>query len=232
MMHDVFMQTYSGRVVHLVNPRADEIHIADIAHALSQTCRFAGHTPVFHSVAHHSVLVADLLGPDQRLALWGLLHDASEAYLHDLTRPLKRVLNMASPHSEDRRKALGEAFAHDLVDQHIITDRYWCTVANTISDAIFEDRLGSGIGYAELEHRMMAAVCTRFGLPHLMPSAVKTADNMVLATEFRDLFHESPDTCVRWAGAEPMDLVITPLSPEAAKDLFLRRFNQLTRRAE
>ena len=177
MTHDPWLRTYTGRSVHILNPRPDEIHIEDIAHALSHTCRFGGHTPVFHSVAHHSVLVSELLDPN--LALWGLLHDASEAYLHDITRPLKRALP----------------------------------------------------NYGGLEARMMAAVCQQFGLPSGMPRPVKTADNIVLATEFRDLFDEPISNCVLWSGAEPMQKVVTPLSPAAAKDLFLFRFDELTRRA-
>ena len=62
-----------------------------------------------------------------------------------------------------------------------------------------------------------------------MPDAVKHADNAVLATEFRDLFRESPSNCVAWAkGAVPLDRTIKPLYPEAAKDLFLIRLERLT----
>jgi 5'-deoxynucleotidase YfbR-like HD superfamily hydrolase len=62
-----------------------QIHIEDITHALSQRCRYAGHTPGFYSVAQHLVLCSDQalkLCPD--LALTALMHDASEAYLSDL----------------------------------------------------------------------------------------------------------------------------------------------------
>ena len=185
MMHDAWLRTFSGRSVHILNPRPEEICIQDIAHALANTCRFGGHTPVFYSVADHSLLVSELV--PESLALWGLLHDASEAYLHDLTRPLKRVLDSAGSQDVTR--------------------------------------------YAELERRMMAAVCSRFGLPAEMPLLVKAADNTVLATEFRDLFGEPVSNCILWAGAEPMQRLVAPLSPEAARDIFLLRFEELTRRA-
>ena len=85
------MTTFTGKRVHILNPAPSEIDIVDIAHALANICRFGGHVPRFFSVAQHSVLVSDLLVEwgRQELALWGLLHDAAEAYLGDLIRPLK-----------------------------------------------------------------------------------------------------------------------------------------------
>lgn len=83
-----WIQTYSGRRFNPTNPNPDAIVIQDIAHALSMQCRFTGHTKKFYSVAQHSVLVSYIC--DSGDALWGLLHDASEAYLVDVPRPLKR----------------------------------------------------------------------------------------------------------------------------------------------
>jgi hypothetical protein len=82
------MQTFTGRQFWPVDPRAEEICIEDIAHALSNQCRYAGHCEEFYSVAQHSVIVSVTCAP--RDALWGLLHDAAEAYLVDLPRPIKR----------------------------------------------------------------------------------------------------------------------------------------------
>jgi len=83
-----WIQTYSGRRFCPTNPNPDAIVIQDIAHALSMQCRFTGHTKKFYSVAQHSVLVSHICNEED--ALWGLLHDASEAYLVDVPRPLKR----------------------------------------------------------------------------------------------------------------------------------------------
>ncbi len=83
-----WIQTYSGRRFNPLNPNSEAIVIQDIAHALSMQCRFSGHCHQFYSVAQHSVLVSHICGFDH--ALWGLLHDASEAYLVDMPRPLKR----------------------------------------------------------------------------------------------------------------------------------------------
>lgn len=85
-----WMQTYSGQMFWPVDPSADEVRIEDIAHALSLTCRYAGHCERFYSVAEHSVLVSWVVPREDALA--GLLHDATEAYCADVVRPLKPYL--------------------------------------------------------------------------------------------------------------------------------------------
>jgi hypothetical protein len=85
-----WMQTYSGRQFWPLDPRPDEVAIEDIAHALSMLCRYGGHAQAFYSVAEHSVHLAGAVAPKN--ALWALLHDASEAYVGDIVRPLKRHL--------------------------------------------------------------------------------------------------------------------------------------------
>lgn len=89
-----WIQTHSGRRFCPTNPNPDAIVIQDIAHALSMQCRFSGHCKYFYSVAQHSVLVSYIC--DSQDALWGLLHDASEAYLVDVPRPIKRSGKMQS----------------------------------------------------------------------------------------------------------------------------------------
>ena len=87
---DKFIQTYTGARVTMPVPRVEEINIIDIAHALSLLCRFTGHTEQFYSVAEHCIRVAQLVEPKDKLA--ALLHDASEAYLGDISTPLKEWL--------------------------------------------------------------------------------------------------------------------------------------------
>lgn len=82
--------TVSGLSFDLLTPYADLIKIEDIAHALSHICRFTGHTRGFYSVAEHSVHVSNLVPPE--FALEALLHDATEAYIGDVSSPLKALL--------------------------------------------------------------------------------------------------------------------------------------------
>ena len=84
---DNWIQTFTGLRMWPLDPRPEEICIEDIAHALANQCRFAGHCQRFYSIAEHSVRVASICSSENRL--WGLLHDASEAYCCDLPRPLK-----------------------------------------------------------------------------------------------------------------------------------------------
>lgn len=89
------IHTFTGREFWPLDARPDEIDIRDIAHSLSMQCRYAGHMKRFYSVAEHSVLVAHWLADEGYAGvtiLQGLLHDATEAYLVDVPRPLKRFM--------------------------------------------------------------------------------------------------------------------------------------------
>lgn len=90
-----WIQTYSGRAFFPLAPQAGMIRIEDIAHALALKCRFTGHTRDFYSVAQHSVLVSYEVTP--AAALWGLLHDAGEAYLPDVAAPIKDLVIIKNP---------------------------------------------------------------------------------------------------------------------------------------
>lgn len=89
-----WMQTFTGRQFWPIDPRPEEIFIEDVAHALANQCRYAGHCKQFYSVAQHCVIVSYSCDPHD--ALWGLLHDAPEAYLVDLPRPVKRYSELGS----------------------------------------------------------------------------------------------------------------------------------------
>lgn len=111
---DHWMQTYTGKRFYPAAPRAEDICLEDIAHALSLECRFGGHVKQFYSVAQHSLLVAGAVFRFEPLhkgiTLRALLHDASEAYLKDLPRPLKLHLPDYEKIETDVQDAIDEAF--------------------------------------------------------------------------------------------------------------------------
>ena len=96
-----FIGTFSGMRFWPLEPDPEKVCIEDIAHALSCQCRFGGHSSRFYSVAEHSIRVSKLCAPED--ALWGLLHDASEAYLVDLPRPLKELPEFAAYREAESR---------------------------------------------------------------------------------------------------------------------------------
>jgi hypothetical protein len=83
--------TYTGKFINPLKATVDDIEFADIAHALSNLCRYNGHVSSFYSVAQHSVIVSEQFSifTETYFRKWGLLHDASEAYLGDVVAPLK-----------------------------------------------------------------------------------------------------------------------------------------------
>ena len=80
----------SGRTFDFVDHSGNVIDIRDIAHALAYLCRFTGHSRRFYSVAQHSVMVSRIVPPEDAMA--GLLHDAAEAFLGDVSTPLKKLI--------------------------------------------------------------------------------------------------------------------------------------------
>jgi 5'-deoxynucleotidase YfbR-like HD superfamily hydrolase len=112
MSDSSWIQTYTGRKVYPLALQPSDVCIEDVAHHLARIGRFTGATKGddAYTVAQHSVLVSIYCEP--AAALWGLLHDASEAYLLDLPRPLKR----------DPRFAFYVHAEHDAMD--VITTRF------------------------------------------------------------------------------------------------------------
>jgi hypothetical protein len=80
-------QTFQGERFNPLLAEPSDIQIEDIAHALSQICRYGGHCRKFYSVAQHSVIVAAHLAPPFQFE--GLMHDSPEAYIGDMVKPLK-----------------------------------------------------------------------------------------------------------------------------------------------
>ncbi|MEM9149127.1 MAG: hypothetical protein AAGB19_01555 [Cyanobacteria bacterium P01_F01_bin.3] len=85
MYPDAWIQTFTGKAFWPLEPDPELICIEDIAWALAHQSRYSGHCDRFYSVAEHSLWVSGQCSPEHKL--WGLLHDASEAYLSDVVRP-------------------------------------------------------------------------------------------------------------------------------------------------
>ena len=111
-MIDFWIGTYTGKKFHFLNPIPEEICIEDIAHALALTCRFGGQCSTFYSVAEHSYRVALLVERQDRLA--ALLHDAHEAYLHDILAPIKYHIFGYRELADNIQKEINKTFKIEL----------------------------------------------------------------------------------------------------------------------
>lgn len=121
-----WIQLISGEPFWALDPRPEDVHIEDIAWSLSMQCRFGGHCKQFYSVAEHSVMVSHMVPPE--MALWGLLHDATEAYLVDLPRPIKQNMPNYREYEDALAVVIAKRFNLDpimpagvkLADAHIL----------------------------------------------------------------------------------------------------------------
>ena len=105
--HNDWLQTFSGKLLRIHDPKPGDISVEDIAHGLANTCRFSGQCNGFYSVAEHamnvSMIVTHRFPHDYRLQLSALHHDDSEAYMGDLTRCLKHAPALAGYRSIEHR---------------------------------------------------------------------------------------------------------------------------------
>lgn len=167
------IQTFTGKLIDLMAIKPGDIRMADVAHALSVIPRWNGHTRRFYSVAQHSVHVSQLCCGEDKF--WGLMHDAAEAYMCDLPRPIKHLYGMN--------------------------------------------------GYCDLEKQVLMAIAEEVGLPPVMPARIHDADNVALATEYRDLFtvHHDLGLVLPDCSADRLK----PLGSNEAKALFISTYEDL-----
>ena len=131
-----------------LDPRIEEISVSDIAHALSLTCRANGHYKNFYSVGQHSIYCAQeakLRGYSKRVQLACLLHDGSEAYISDITRPVKKQLDNYIKIEEKLQKVVYEAFGlGDLTDEEL-------ELVKIIDDAMLKYEMENLLNYSGIE---------------------------------------------------------------------------------
>jgi len=89
-----WVQTFKGIAFYPLDPSPDDVEFEDIAHALSNTCRYNGHSNTYYSVAEHCVHASFLVPIED--AAWALMHDAAEAYVGDMVRPLKHSAGLSA----------------------------------------------------------------------------------------------------------------------------------------
>jgi uncharacterized protein len=171
-----WVQTYTGKRFDLLNPKVEDICTADICFSLSKQCRFFGHTSEFYSVAEHSYRVMKIVGEEAKS--WALLHDATEAYIGDISRPMRRSLKAVS----------GFDWVKSIEDE--------------ISECIREK-------YLKLKD-----------YDEKIAADVKNADNIMLATEARDLLIGGPRD--HWTdGFKPLKKRIIPMTSEDSLEFFV-----------
>lgn len=117
-----YILTYKKKEFYPLEPRVEDIDIEDIAHALSLLCRANGHFKHFYSVGQHSIncaMEAIARGYSDRVVLGCLIHDASEAYLADITRPVKKHLQKYLEIEDKLQGAIFEKWIPSLTSDEI-----------------------------------------------------------------------------------------------------------------
>lgn len=140
--------TYMGHEFNVADPSTWTFDLDDIAQSLSNICRYGGHVK-FYSVAEHSVRVASMLrqrGESTRIVLMGLLHDATESYIGDVPRPLKKILSVTTSDGlvesiESMEQSLNLALLNSfglIVDDQF--DEEWARIRTADIDTYYEER--------------------------------------------------------------------------------------------
>jgi hypothetical protein len=158
-----WIQTFTGKQFFPLDPRVEDINIVDIAHALSMSCRYTGHCTRFYSVAEHSVRVSENV--PKELALEALLHDASEAYLTDIPRPIKPYIPQYKEMEERVERVIAQVFGTGFpmnplvkeIDNRILADEKAQLMAPCEGEWILygeplgnQDDMGWKPGYAKM----------------------------------------------------------------------------------
>lgn len=134
MTQTLYISTFKGNRFYPLEGRIDQIDIEDIAHGLAFQCRFNGQTSSFYSVAQHSLMVARLVPKNYYKA--ALLHDAAEAYLGDVVKPLKAILGDYGRIEAVVTSLIGQAFSVSFEDDGSIKKADWIALATEKRDLL------------------------------------------------------------------------------------------------
>lgn len=170
-----YIYTVSKKKFYPLNPRIEDIDITDIAHALSMIARANGHFPHFHSVAQHCIECANealARGFDAKIALACLLHDGAEAYMSDVTTPVKSRLS-------DYR-----IYEDNLIG--LIYQKYIGTLTDDEKSLVYQ--IDKELLYYEFYHYMQIELSAR---PQIVTSpSFEVMDFSQVKSEFLELFNK------------------------------------------
>ncbi len=169
--------TYTGIHFMTTEPNKEDICIKDIAHALSLMCRGNGHLKSFFSVGQHSINCskeAKARGYSKKVQLICLLHDASEAYMADVTRPLKKHLENYLELEKQLQDLIYEKYISDPLNEKELEQM----------KSIDDDML-----YYELKELLNESILP---LPPAMRSNIclKTIEHLEVEKEFLDIYNQ------------------------------------------
>lgn len=177
------IKTYTGVMIDPLRPENEKIRMEDIAHALSMRCRANGHFKSFYSVGQHSINCmreAAARGYSRKVQLACLLHDASEAYLSDVTRPVKQEMPMYKQIEAPLQEAIWNKY---LVGP--LTDEERAQVFLVDDDMLVHEFLQL------MDTALTDTVCELKSLPEFGFTGFLTCETEFLQC-FRDLMEEKP----------------------------------------
>ena len=138
---DNWIQTYTGKAFNFINPQKELVDIQDISVGLNNIYRYTGQTDYKYTVAMHSIIVSTLVPLE--FAIYGLLHDATEAYLGDMHSPLKKYLPKYRKIEKNLHKVIMDKFNLQREVPQIVKD-VDLKLLYTEKRDLFKDKLNWG----------------------------------------------------------------------------------------
>lgn len=230
-----YIRTISGRKFHLFGVDPDELYVEDISLALSHLCRFTGHVSRIYTVGEHSLLVLNIIKKmfgihDPAIQFQALMHDATEAYLADISAPFKGSLGDTTP--------IRDCLSNRLRDANLLPEVFEYSSSNveSILEAFDISVKEAACTYYDLEHLVWVRIAEKYGLPENLDPVIKEADWIALfaeATELQPLGEQR--TWYNWEhygekGLECRELVGVPnMDPVTTRSMFMQQFCHLSR---